>query len=826
MFNLKSKKYSRDRNINILNEKTIEKPCNVNIREDKLQVLTNNQRKIVGKLDKKIMETDSVTELLIKMIKDISSYVEVEMNSISEVTGEISNYSAIAEEVFSSTENSRQLCKSSMKIAKEGNSAVSNSIDAMEEIEGSILYSRSVVQDLSAKALDINNMLDIIKDIANNTNLLSLNASIEAARAGEAGRGFAVVAKEVKKLAERSMDSVSTIEQNIEEINVSIENAINSINETMDKIKQGTEISNKTMEAFNSIISSIETTTSVSQGINDAITNQIGHLENVISSTEEMNTTSEKLMFIVELASLNTHYSKTSLKDLHEVAQNLKFISNSLLKEIEVDSKENKTILNVCMNGKPQYLDPAISYEFNSSFLLNNIHIGLLSINAHGEISPGIAKSWYLEDDNLTWVFNLKRGIKFHDGREITSEDVKFSLERLLDPKLQSPNAWLLDIIEGSEAFKSGIKNEVSGIKILDKYRVSLTLSYAYSGFLLNLGLDLCGIISKYSMKQGNIVGCGPYKISEFNDNDCKLEAFMEYFNGAPYIDIINIIFDSKAPIENFLNKDLDVITLDNKEEYESLYSNKDINIINQDLLGTYYASFNLKSNSIFSRDKNVRYALNLAIDKNRIINDILGGLATEAKGPFPPSIISNNKLKGFSYNKSKAMEILSKSDFNRSTDKLNILVRNDDNFIFSKITNYVIEDLKSIGIDCVLKEVPSSKYLDLDNILKCDMAISRWFADSGDADNFLEPLFNIENVSNIARYDNKNVTEKLGMAKDMINPEKREKLYEEIQEIIINDVPWIFLFHPKLAIATQPNILGLQANALGLFKYEDIIKN
>ncbi len=122
----------------------------------------------------------------------------MEMDSISKVTGEISNYSAIAEEVFSSTENSKQISENTMEVAKAGNGAALNSIEAMKEIEGSMLYSKTVVKDLSTKALDINNMLDVIKDIANNTNLLSLNASIEAARAGEAGKGFAVVAQEVK----------------------------------------------------------------------------------------------------------------------------------------------------------------------------------------------------------------------------------------------------------------------------------------------------------------------------------------------------------------------------------------------------------------------------------------------------------------------------------------------------------------------------------------------------------------------------------------------------------------------------------------------------
>lgn len=791
-----------------------------------LYLLTNNQEKIVTKINNKILETNSVTEELIEMTKNISNYIETQINSIGKVTSEINNYYSMSEEVFSGTENSKEISKNTVIVAKEGNIAVQNTINAMSDITKSMNYSKNVVNELNFKAENINNMLTIIKDIANSTNLLSLNASIEAARAGEYGKGFAVVAGEVKKLAQRSVESIGYISDSIKDMNVSIDKTINSIDETMEKVNEGTEIANKTMSAFNTIINSIESSTKVSKEINDAITEQVKNLENVISATEDMSSDSEKLMFITELASLNAYYTKTSLESLSEVSQNLRLINNNLLDHLDIKNADNNITLNTYLNKKLQYIDPAVSYDFYSSLILSNIHSSLLTIDSCGEISPGIAKNWHLEKDNLTWVFNLKRGITFHNGKEITSQDVKYSLQRVLDPNLNSPNSWVLEYIDGCSDFKNGNTNEVIGIQALDKYRISIKLSHPYSGFLLNLALSFCSILDKDEIKKDNIVGCGPYILDEHTDSFCILRAFKNFYNGMPYIDKIKINFDSENPTKDFLDKKLDFIALESEEQIKNIQSSNCISIATQSIMCTCYASFNLNSTSFFCRNKEVRYALNLAINKKRIINEVLYGMAEEAKGPIPPGIVDNSYLNSFSYNKSLAKDLLLKNGFDKNKDKLKILVRDDDKTTFKKITKYIIDDLEDLGINCILKKVHSSEYLQLNNITQCDLAISRWIADSGDADNFIQPLFNINNVSNIARYDNPLVIEKLDKAKKLVNPEKRKNIYKEIQDIIIKDVPWIFLYHPKSAIASHKNILGVQINPVGMYRYDNIMKN
>ena len=180
-------------------------------------ILKKNQQNIVERLTMKIDETTFATDNLIKITYELADHVEVQMDSINRVVSEIGNYSALAEEVFANTENSRQIASDTLTIAYTGNDAVNDSINAIKEIEKSMIYARDVVNNLNNKSKRINDMLKVINKISYNTNLLALNASIEAARAGEAGRGFSVVANEVKKLADSSAESAGQISQVIKE---------------------------------------------------------------------------------------------------------------------------------------------------------------------------------------------------------------------------------------------------------------------------------------------------------------------------------------------------------------------------------------------------------------------------------------------------------------------------------------------------------------------------------------------------------------------------------------------------------------------------------
>ncbi|HYE82435.1 MAG TPA: ABC transporter substrate-binding protein [Clostridia bacterium] len=798
--------------------------AHVKTSDDRIALRKNNQRHIADRIDNKVGEAGLVVDSLIDVTGNISKYVEVQMNSVQKVVDEISSYSALAEEVFANTENARQISEQTMSVARKGSSAVDDSIEAMNVIEASVLESKDVINMLSKKAAHINEMLDVIKDIADNTNLLSLNASIEAARAGEAGRGFAVVAQEVKKLAQRSVDSIKYINTTINEINESVVKALDSMDKTIDKVKEGTDISKNTMEVFNTIIKAVDNNSSVSDEINTAITKQTANLEVVVNSTHEMSRTFEKLITTVEQAVLYTQFTKTSLESLQNTASDLK---NSTVKLVDgmAGSDTFDTTVTTCLPSPLQTYDPQMSFEYVGSHIMSNVNSGLLTISASGHVSPGIAKTWYLEEDGLTWVFLLRKGAKFHNGREITAEDVRYSFERLLSPGLNSPNSWALMCLDGAEEYNSGKEKAVRGMKVRDKYRISLRLAAPHSGFLLNLGQFCASILPQEDIGKGVISGCGPYRLTDIQPSGITLEAFRDFYNGESYVKKITVKYKDINVAEDLINGSYDFIIADKKNIINTIKDKQDIIVKTRSIIGTYYVGFNLFSSSPYVQNKEVRKALNMAVNKKIIIDELLGGLAIEAKGPFPPSMIDNTNDAGYKYDPKQAREILQRIITGKAVQKLKVLAREEnDTSIYNPLTEYIIKDLKEMGIECEFVRVKASEYLNPECIRRCDIYVSRWIGDTGDPDNFLQPLFSSDSKTNYSSYKNEEVTMEMNKAKEIINPEKRTEMYRKIQQTIVDEAPWIFLYHPQTGIAYRNNIAGIRLSQLGLLKYEDII--
>lgn len=790
--------------------------------QTQLHLIKQNEENLLHNLEVRIEDSANQTENLINAIDSIANRVEEQVKHIYSVIDEIGHYSAMAEELQASSSDSYRTASATLDVVEEGSRAVNNTIQSMEEINHSMSNVLDEIDSLRASIDQIEDILNIIRGIAKQTNLLALNANIEAARAGDAGRGFAVVANEVKKLADRSAQSADHISDIIKDIQENVDTTIGAVEDSNIKVKEGSLVAQESQEAFEQIEGAIKDMIQMINEITEAISAQTNSLESIILSTDEMEKSSEKAMSMVESAMMNTQFTMATLKELNQVTELLDNMTKKLLEQQKTVKEKKPTIINLALSSPLQTLDPAMTNVMESLRFLNNIHTGLLTISDMGDVLPSIAKNWHVEDDNLTWIFNLRKDATFHNGKRVTAYDVKYSLERLLSPELDSPNTWFIDYIEGAKEFMAGLEGEVEGIKVLDEYRISIKLERPFTGFLLLLSHGCCAVMDAEELKKGNFVGCGPYILDSYNGDQYRLVANDNYLGGKPYCDVVEAKAGDKDALDNFINGKYDFYIVQNKKEYEAIKSHelgKKMRFV--DLVGTFYVGFKLKNTQSPYTQKRMRQAINHAINKRRIIDEIFGGLATEAKCIIPPSLIPYDHVEGYEYSPEKAKRIIREAGVDLTRPLVFLSGENPH-----PILKLVEEDLNAVGIYCRYEKVSKDKLLRAHELQEgFDMYFSGWYADTLDPSSFIKPLFMPGNQTNLSAYENQQVVELVEKATETANPNKRGEIYMEIQRVISQDAPNVPILHPQNAVCTKADVHNVNLSPLAMLKYDNIIK-
>ena len=786
------------------------------------QYIRQNEENLLHNLNVKIEDSTNQVENLINAIESISNKVEEQMEYVYSVVKEIVNYSATAEELHASSNDSYRTAHKTLEVVDKGKTALYNTITSMEEINQSMAYVIKNISNLEESLFQVEGILDIIRNISKQTNLLALNANIEAARAGDAGKGFVVVANEVKKLSDKSAQSVNHISDIIRNIQDNVETTIEAIENSNIKVKEGYTVAQESNTAFEKIEEATKNIIEIIDEIANAIAMQTSSLESIVISSDHMERSSENALAMVESAMMNTEFTKATLNELNRLSQLLDEM-NAIISKYEIINKEKEYIvLRLNIPSEIENLDPAMVNVMEKIRFLNNLHTGLLTISDTGDVLPSIAKNWYVEEDNLNWIFNLKQDATFHNGKNITAYDVKYSLERLLSPKLNSPNSWFIDYICGAKEYMNGLENHVSGIKVLDDHRISIKLESPFSGFPLLLSHCCCAIVDIDEVKKGNFVGCGPYMIDEYQDNNYKLIAYDNYPGGRAYCDVIEVSTQDKDALDNFINGNYDFYIIKNKKEHEILKSGRwKENIKYVNLVASFYIGFKLGNiNSPYTKRK-IRKAINHAINKKRIIDEVYGGLAVEARSIIPDNLIPNHHIPGYEYNPQKAREIVQGEKINLNSPLI-ILARENPN----PVLELVKEDLEAIGINCQYKNAPRGKAYNSNELQEgYDIYFSGWYADTLEPSAFIKPLFMPKNQTNLSAYNNPEVTKLVQEATRTANPKNREKLYMEVQKILFEDAPNVPLFHPQNAICTKDNISNAILSPLAMVKYDNILK-
>jgi len=780
------------------------------------------QNIIAGRVLKETKDALEVADTLLKSVEDINLEMVKHTDHIRKTVDVSAEVGAFSEEVYANVEETIKVIDETLNKAQIGQESVESIVESIETIQYTVESMKDVITELAEKSNKIKGIVDTIKGIAKTTHLLALNANIEAARAGESGKGFAVVAGEVKKLADSSSKSADEIDNIISEITTVTNETLHIIMQGVEKVGQSTDIAGKAGKAIDDMMLSIGTTKDISNQIGIVVKEQTDKNQNLISVIDEMVEVANAVKALNENISVNADRQKATLNMLKDTIDNLNQMS-----KVELNSELLHKTTFVMNSAVPASYDPAMATDIAVSNIVTPLNMGLVQFGAGMDIMGAIARAWHLEADNVTWSFNLRNDVKFHNGRTVNARDIKYSFERLLGKELDSPNRWFLSFIKGSEEYYNGRSREVSGIIVTGEYSLKIILEYPYNSFISNLAHCSCSILPKEEI--ANIdkkpIGAGPFKLAEVDSENkfVRFEKVENYALGSALIDNIKVEFNVEDATTQFLEGKLDYIPVGSNNIKN--IKEKGYRIEVTECAGARFLACNFRSKNPLIKSKEARQAINYCFDRERVIQEGLGGFEKVAKGIFPSIIFNNTNLKGYKRNVSKAKELMRASGVTGGTLTMQVIASDNKQTVHYKTLEVLGENLKEIGITLKAIEVPANKFYSEECLSKCDLFLYGWLGDSGTADNFIEPLVDINNSLNRNKYNNPELTRLLEESKKVKNPYKYKEILSNLENIMLEDAPWIILSNICVSYAYSEHTKGLKLHPLNVIKYTDMWK-
>ena len=474
-------------------------------------------------------------------------------------------------------------------------------------------------------------------------------------------------------------------------------------------------------------------------------------------------------------------------------------------------------------------LDPAIGYDWQNWSMIKSLFDGLMDYQpGTSELMPDLAESYEISPDGLIYTFKLRQGVKFHNGREMTADDVKFSLERTINPKTQSPGAGFFASIKGFDAMSDGSASSLDGVSVVDPYTVKIELSRPDATFLHVMALNFSFIVpNEETEKHGpdfgkNPVGTGAFKMTEWSlGQRVVFERNPDYYReGLPKLDMIEFqvgiepnvallklqrgevdILGDPIPAARFLQVKNDPANADTLVEGGQLH--------------TGYVTMNVKIPP-FDNAK-VRQAVNMAINKDRIIK-IINGRAVPANQPLPPTMPAyDTNYQGYPYDPAKAKALLAEAGFADGFDTELFAMNTDPN---PRIAQAIQQDLKEIGINAEVKSLAQATVIaaggEEDQAPMIWSGGMAWIADFPDPSNFYGPILGcggaVPGGWNWAWYCNEELDKLAAQADAMVDASKAEERIELWRSIfikIMDDAPWAPVFHEQRFTFHSPRIAG-----------------
>lgn len=484
--------------------------------------------------------------------------------------------------------------------------------------------------------------------------------------------------------------------------------------------------------------------------------------------------------------------------------------------------------------AEPQSLDPHAVTAVNDFRILVNVYDGLVRF-ADGslKVEPSLAESWDISEDGLTYIFKLREGVTFHDGTPFNAEAVKFNFERMLDEEHPFHDTGPFPL-----AFFFSAVDEVTAV---DDTTVEFTLNEPFAPFLSNLAYPTGLMVSPAAVEASgkdygrNPVGTGAYKFEEWQSNQRVVVTRNEdYWDGAPAPEavVFRPITDANTRVAEMLSGGLDIMVEVPPDSVAQFRDAPDFEVHEQAGPHVWFLILNMKEGPF--TEKAVRQAANYAINKESLVTDVLQGTAEVAAGPTPPAFAwaYNEEVQPYPYDPDKARELLEEAGYDG--EEITFYVTEGGSGMLDPVAmgTAIQADLAAVGMNVKIETYEWNTFLGQVNPGlegKADMAEMAWMTNDPDTLPFLTlrtAAFPSEGGFNSGYYSNEEVDELLNQARVSTEQEERATLYKQMQEIVHEDAPWVFVANWVQGAVTTANVEGFSLQPSFFLMLQDVSKN
>lgn len=490
-------------------------------------------------------------------------------------------------------------------------------------------------------------------------------------------------------------------------------------------------------------------------------------------------------------------------------------------------------VLIVGQIAEPKALDPAAVTAVNDFRILMNVYDGLVRYkDGTLEVEPALATDWTISEDGTEYTFTLRDGVKFHDGSDFNAEAVKFNFERMLNEDHPYHDTGPFPL--------SFFFSAVETVEAIDETTVKFTLNSPYAPFLSNLAYPTGLLVSPAAVEEHgaefgrNPSGTGAFKFAEWRSNEAVvIEANADYWDGAPELQavVFRPITDANTRTAEMLAGGIDLM-VEVPPVALSEFQGAEYSVHEQAGPHVWFLILNAKEGPF--ADKLVRQAANYAINKTALVDEVLEGTAAVAAGPTPPAFAwaYNEELEPYPYDPEKAKELLAEAGVEGA--ELTFYVTEGGSGMLDPVAmgTAIQADLEAVGFDVKIETYEWNTFLGNVNPGlegKADMAEMAWMTNDPDTLPFLAlrtEAWPDKGGFNSGYYSNPKVDELLEAARVATDQDERARLYKEMQVIVQEDAPWVFVANWKQNAVTSDKVEGFSLQPSFFLLLDDVVKN